>query len=151
MNLQRNALGQLELQCDDGTVHSDVKAVRAFPISTPQSGLSLLDSDGHELHWIDDLSTLPAAQQELINQALTAADFMPRISRLLRVSSFACPSTWQVQTNRGDTELVLKGEEFIRRLHGTRLMITDQHNLNFIIDDYTTLPRADRKLLDRFL
>lgn len=41
---------------------------------------------------------------------------MPEVERIVSVSSFACPSTWQVQTNRGPAELVLKGEEDIRRL-----------------------------------
>jgi hypothetical protein len=41
---------------------------------------------------------------------------MPVITRIVSVASFATPSTWQVETDRGTATLVLKGEEDIRRL-----------------------------------
>ena len=46
-------------------------------------------------------------------------EFVPEIERIMGVSSFACPSTWQVVTDRGPAQLVLKGEEDIRRLTRT--------------------------------
>jgi Domain of unknown function (DUF1854) len=67
------------------------------------------------------------------------------------VSSFACPSTWQLLTNRGPAELILKGEEDIRRLSQTRLLIADAHGIQFLIRDLSALDRHSRKLLDRFL
>jgi hypothetical protein len=41
---------------------------------------------------------------------------VPKIRRLKSVSSFATSSQWTVETDRGETTLVLKGEEDIRRL-----------------------------------
>lgn len=76
---------------------------------------------------------------------------MPEIAQLLSVSSFACPSTWQVRTDRGDTALVLKGEEDIRRLSATRLLIADANGIQYLVRDLTRLDRHSRKLLDRFL
>ena len=60
-------------------------------------------------------------------------------------------STWQVQTNRGPAELVLKGEEDIRRLSQTRLLIADANGIQFLVRDLTRLDKQSRKLLDRFL
>ena len=76
---------------------------------------------------------------------------MPEIEHIFEVSSFACPSTWQVVTNRGNATLLLKGEEDIRRLSQTQMMISDTHGIQFLIRDIGTLDRHSRKLLDRFL
>jgi hypothetical protein len=76
---------------------------------------------------------------------------MPTIEAILAVSSFACPSTWQVRTDRGPAEVLLKGEEDIRRLPQGRLLIADSHGIQFLIHDPAALDRHSRKLLDRFL
>ncbi|NIU62905.1 MAG: DUF1854 domain-containing protein, partial [Pseudomonas stutzeri] len=59
--LHRDPQGPLRLTTADGQVHTDVLPVRAFPLAAPDEGLSLVGSDGHELLWIDHLSTLDAA------------------------------------------------------------------------------------------
>ncbi len=76
---------------------------------------------------------------------------MPEITRLGAVSSFATPSTWHIETDRGPTQLVLKGEEDIRRLPGGRLLIADQEGVSYLIRDPAALDRSSRRLLDRFL
>ncbi len=54
-------------------------------------------------------------------------------------------------TSRGATELILKGEEDIRRLSQTRLMIADAHGIHYLVRDTAALDHHSRKLLDRFL
>jgi hypothetical protein len=46
---------------------------------------------------------------------------------------------------------VLKGEEDIRRLRGTGLLITDSHGVTYRIEDMRVMDRHTRRLLDRFL
>jgi hypothetical protein len=101
--------------------------------------------------WADHLSDVPAAQRTLIEAELASREFMPEIEAILDVSSFACPSTWQVRTDRGPAEVLLKGEEDIRRLAHGRLLIADNHGIQFLIRDLATLDRHSRRLLDRFL
>jgi hypothetical protein len=76
---------------------------------------------------------------------------MPEIRRIHSVSSFATPSTWHIDTDRGTTSLVLWGEEFIRRLGKSGLLIEDSHGIHFLVRDMSGLDTASRKLLDRFL
>jgi hypothetical protein len=76
---------------------------------------------------------------------------MPEIHRIVSVSTFSTPSTWSVETDRGPTEFVLKGEEDIRRLVGSTLIITDSHGLRFLLRDMLALDKNGKKLLDRFL
>ena len=76
---------------------------------------------------------------------------MPVLQRLIGVSSFGTPSTWQVETDRGATQFVLKGEEDIRRLGPGLLIVNDTHGVQYLIRDLQAMDKQSRKLLDRFL
>jgi hypothetical protein len=149
--LQRNAFGRLVFSGEDGVVHEGVVPVRAFPIGAPLEGLSLLSAEGHELAWIERLDDLPAAQRALVDEALAEREFAPEIRRLQAVSTFSTPSTWTVDTDRGATRFVLKGEEDIRRVGRSMLLIADSQGLQFVVRDLTALDRHSRRLLERFL
>lgn len=149
--LKRDTFGRLSLTTASGETIEDIVPVRAFPIAEPEIGIALVSPDGHEVGWINALTDLPEAMRQLLEGELASREFVPEINRIVAVSSFACPSTWQVATNRGDTSLILKGEEDIRRISQTRLLIADTHGIQFLIRDTGTLDRHSRKLLDRFL
>lgn len=148
--LQRNAQGRLVLILD-GCRHEGVVPVRAFPISSPLRGLALMTAEGQEAVWLDSLDDAPPAARDLIEEELAGREFMPEIRRLLSVSTYATPSTWRVETDRGETQFVLRGEEDIRRLTGHTLLISDMHGIHYLIRDALALDRHSRKLLDRFL
>lgn len=143
--------GKLVLTRTDGTQHEGVVPVRAFPVSASQEGLSLVDTDGHELAWINALTELPPETRAAVQRGLHEREFMPEIQRLEGVSSYAAPSTWTVDTDRGRFEFVLKGEEDIRRLSSGTLLVADSHGVQFLIRNLFALDRHSRKLLDRFL
>jgi hypothetical protein len=149
--LSRNTFGRLVFRGADGALREGVIAVRAFPIAAPETGIALVDADGHELAWIERLADLPAETRALVEAELATREFMPQIKRLRGVSSYATPSTWRVETDRGDTEFVLKGEEDIHRLSQQTLLVVDSHGIQFLIRDLFALDAASRRLLDRFL
>lgn len=150
--LSRNAFGKLIYIDAGGTPHEGVTPVRAFALSAPDQGLSLISAEGKELQWIDRLDDLPEAARTLIAEELAQREFMPVIQRIVAVGSFATPSTWQVETDRGATELVLKSEDDIRRLRGTNgLLIADSNGIHFMIRDRSALDAHSQKILKRFL
>ena len=149
--LSRNAFGQLVFTDVNGEVQEGVVPVRAFPITAPQQDISLIDSHGHELAWIEELKDLPDEARKLVEEDLSTRDFMPEIQGIRGVSSFSTPNTWHVETDRGKTSFVLKGEEYIRRLTPTALLITDSQGIHFLIRDRGALDPHSRKILDRFL
>ncbi|MBI3530953.1 MAG: DUF1854 domain-containing protein [Burkholderiales bacterium] len=149
--LSRNSFGKLVLTTPDGQTHEDVVPVRAFPIQSPDRGISLLNNEGHEVAWVDALADVPQPAQGLIREALGGREFMPEIQAILSVTSFATPCTWQVLTDRGETNFVLRGDEDIRRLAGNTLLVTDSHGIHFLIRDLSALSRDSRRILDRFM
>ena len=148
--LQRDAAGRLVWRSVDGQ-SACVQPARAFPISAPQEGICLRDAEGHELAWVENPAELPENERTLLAQALAEREFMPVIEKLEAVSSYSCPSVWQVHTDRGNTSLTLKGEEDIRRMGGGALLVTDSHGVYYLIRDAERLDRRSRKLLDRFM
>ncbi len=149
--LERDAFGRLVLTDAQGERHEGVSAVRAFPLSAPDEGVSLVGTDGRERLWIDRVDALPEAARALLADELAVRDFAPTLRVLHKVSSFGVPSTWTVSTDRGDTSFVLKAEEDIRRLEHGALLIASAHGVQFRIPDVKALDRHSRKLLERFL
>lgn len=149
--LIRNSFGRLVLTTPDGQEDIDVVPVRSFPIQAPDEGIAIVCPDGKEVAWIEHLSDLAEPVRTLVEEELAGREFMPEISKIFQVTSFATPCTWQVTTDRGETNFVLRGEEDIRRIGHTMLLIADTHGIHFLIRDISTLDKDSRRILDRFL
>jgi hypothetical protein len=150
--LERNAFGKLILTTASGLRFEAVVPVRAFPIQSPEVGISLVNTDGEEVGWVDRLTELPEPAQSLIRQQLEAREFMPVITQIVSVSSFSTPCTWTVETDRGRTAFVLRGDEDIRRIgKDNALLIADTHGIQYLVRDQFALNAASKKILDRFL
>lgn len=150
-SLERNPMGQLVLRLPDGAEHPGVVPVQSFPLSAPGEGVSLVSTDGRELVWIERLDGLPVEPQGLLLEELAAREFQPEVRRLLSVSTFATPSIWRVETDRGTTDFVLKSEEDIRRLPDGGLLIASSQGVHYRVRDRAALDRPSRRLLERFL
>ncbi|MBU3568471.1 cyanophycin metabolism-associated DUF1854 family protein [Polynucleobacter alcilacus] len=148
--LARDALGRLVFIDATGKRHSGVHPVRAFPITAPAVGIGIMDQSGKELYWYPDVVKIAEAELVLIEEELAAREFMPVIEKITKVSTFATPSIWDIETDRGPTRIRLKGEEDIRRIAGNTLLIADSNGLQFLIKDSTQLDKVSKKLLDRF-
>ena len=148
--LLRDSLGRLVFIDALGEPHVGVYPVRAFPITAPGSGVGIMDLSGKEVFWYPDVAAIPKDEMTLIESELAAREFIPVIEKITQVSTFATPSIWDIETNRGPTRIRLKGEEDIRRITGNTLLIADSNGLQFLIKDSTQLDKVSKKLLDRF-
>ena len=149
--LRRDAYGKLVLTLADGSELAGVVPVRAFPITAPDSGIAVISTDGRELLWLDRLEDASEDMAALLREELQSREFMPRILAIREVSSFATPSTWQVETDRGATSFTLKSEDDIRRLSGGALLISDNNGIQYLIRDRSALDSASLRILGRFM
>jgi len=77
---------------------------------------------------------------------------MPVIERIVSVTSYSTPCTWTVETDRGTTEFVLRGDEDIRRIgKNNALLIADAHGIQYLVRDQFAMDAHSKRVLDRFL
>ncbi len=150
--LERTPFGKLVLTNEAGDRFEGVVPVRAFPIQSPDDGISLVNTDGKEVVWVDQLADVTQPAKDLISAELTTREFMPVIARIVSVTSYSTPCTWAVETDRGNTEFVLRGDEDIRRIgKNNGLLIADAHGIQYLVRDQFALDTHSKKILDRFL
>ena len=149
--LEHDDFGRLVLVDGAGQRHVGVEPVRAFPLSSPDEWISLVDSSGREQCVIRRLSELSCDLREAVERELALRDFLPVVQQIVNISTDADPSQWQVETDRGAAQFVLTGEDAIRRLGPNRLMITDSQGVRYLVADFRRLDAASRKLLANFL
>jgi hypothetical protein len=149
--LHLDAWGRLVLTEGSGQVHVGVEVVRGFPITAPRKGISLLDANGHELVWIEDLDVVEQTLRQLIEEELPRREFLPQLRRVLSVSGVVEPTEWEVETDRGLARFILNSEDDVRRLTEGRAMVIDAHGIRYLIADIEGLDSLSRRLLERYL
>lgn len=151
-SLQRDPFGTLVLTSALGESYAGVTPVRAFPIQSPEVGIAMVSVDGREVAWIERLADVAEPAQGLIRHELATREFVPVITTIRSVTSFSTPCTWAVETDRGTTEFVLRGDEDIRRIGADGcLLIADSHGIQYLVRNQFALDARSKKILDRFL
>lgn len=148
--LTRNAAGRLVLTERNGRVHEGVEAIRAFPLSDANKLISILDSHGRELTCVADLAGLADETAAMIRQELNDREFLPRIERIVHVKQHKEPHEWDVITDRGRVQFLLRDDD-IRRLGPTKAILVDAHGVRFYIPDSTQMDPKSRRILSQYL
>jgi hypothetical protein len=150
-NLEKDVFGNIRLVLGNGQSHDQVRIIRAFPISDPENGFSIVNQDGHELVWFESFDQLSEENQRIAHASLEQIEFIPVISKITDLNTYALPSIWDIETDRGITKLKLKTEQDIRRVSSEALLITDANGIQYLIKNRKTLDKFSKKVLDRFM
>ena len=150
-SLSHDPFGRLVLVDAQGQRHVGVEPVRAFPISNPENWISLCDAEGRELAAVENLDQLALPERQVLEQELSRREFMPRIERIVRVSTLSEPSEWDVETDRGVTTFTLNSEDDVRRIGPHQALVIDAHGIRYLVADTRRLDTASRRVLERFL
>jgi hypothetical protein len=150
-NLEKDVFGNIRLVLGNGQSHDQVRIIRAFPISDPENGFSIVNQDGHELVWFESFDQLNEENQRIAHASLEQIEFIPVISKINDLNTYALPSIWDIETDRGMTKLKLKTEQDIRRVSAEALLITDANGIQYLIKNRKTLDKFSKKVLDRFM
>lgn len=149
--LALNSRHQLVYTDDEGRSVVDVEVVRAFPLTDPGHSISICDSQGRELLFLEGLDNVDTETRAAIEIELAQREFVPVILRITNTPSATEPATWQVETDRGTTAFEVESDEAIHRQDSFRVSITDTHGVRYEIPDVRKLDARSRKALERFL
>jgi len=131
----------------DGTEHSNVRAVRAFPISEKADYISFLDSEGHEVALMAEPDKLDEASRVVLARALKTMYYMPKITCVHSITEKMGVGHWEVTTDRGYASFEVVSREQIRRLPRGRLLLNDADGNRFEIEDTEALDVRSRALI----
>ena len=149
--LYRDPQRRLVLVDAKGKEHVGVEPLRCFPISRAEQWISICDPEGHELLCVEEPETLSAEMRQLLEEELSRREFVPEVTRILRISDDSEYAEWEIETDRGPTLIHFNTEDAVRRLDETRVLIIDASGIRFLISDTNALDRASRRLLDRYV
>jgi hypothetical protein len=142
--LRRDPFGKLVLTTPRARNSSACRRCAPSRCRRRRRGISLVRDGGKEVGLDRRLEDLPPAIRALVPRNWKGANSCPRSCRSTACPASPRPAPGRWQTDRGDTEFVLKGEEDIRRLGAYTLLIADSHGIHFLIRDMFTR-RPDRQ------
>jgi len=149
--LERRTDGALLVHLADGEVIADAVPLRLFPLSEPLRWIALLDAEGRERALIESLDSLTAVDRELLVEELSRREFVPIIERVTWVSGNSEPCSWRVQTDRGETEFVLKDENDIRRLGTHSVLVVDSHGIRYLIPNREQVDSYTKRIIEWYV
>jgi hypothetical protein len=149
--LHVDARGRLSLTLASGETFADVAPFRSFPFTEPDRWISFCDEKGHEVFALADPALLAPESRALLAAELARREFIPQIRRIFSVSAGAEPTTWHVETDRGETTFVLPSEDNIRRLGADGAVVTDASGVRHRIVEMQRLDKNSRLILRRYL
>ena len=126
-----------------------VHCARAFPISDPAHYIGFQDRAGRDIGMLVDPSELDIESRRILERELELRYFVPEVMDVLSVKEEFGAVYWQVRTDRGDKEIVIRNlKDSVHELSGNRAMIIDVDGNRFLIPDTRRLsPQALNILL----
>lgn len=150
--LRRDKDGTLVLTLDGGDRVSNIRVVRASPLSHPSHYITFLDEKGRELCTVDRLDDLPQPARRLVEEELARYYLGSTIQRINELESEFGIAYWDVETPRGRRDFVVKDvQSSITWLSPTRLLMVDVDGNRFEIPDLRALDLRSQKLLEMTL
>ena len=148
----RRQSGVLSLTIEGDRSSPGIQCARAFPIADPDRYIGFQDAEGKDIGILVDPSGLDSESRRILEEALELRYFVPVLEEVLSVKEEFGAVYWQVRTDRGDKEVVVRNlKDSIHELPGSSAMITDVDGNRFLIPDIRRLDRKSQGILLRGL
>ena len=152
LRLFRDKTNQLRLTIARDRSYLDVKLVYAFPVSTPEGHIGVLDHRERVVGMLDGLEGLDAPSRALAEEALEQRYFIPEVVRIHSLREEFGVVYFDVNTDRGRREFVVRGlRDSLRDLGNGRFQITDADGNRYSIPNWEALETHSRRLIEEFV
>ena len=142
----------LRLTIEDDRSYLKVRAVCAAPLSQPDRYICLLDEKNEVICTVEDPIVLDAASQQIIKEELNQRYMTAIIKRVDSLKSEFGVSYWEVQTDRGNREFVVRNvSENAQWITDHRLLLIDVDGNRFEIANLEVLDKKSRGLIEMVL
>lgn len=134
-----------------GTVYRRIKPVRLFPLTARDKMISILDENDREIGIIRDIKQLDAKSRAALESELSERYFMPRVVRINSIKVEFGMTRWDVETDRGRRQFLVRERNDVQLLLGGRVLIVDADGNPYEIPNYMALDAHSRALLEEQL
>lgn len=142
----------LRLTIEGDRSYLKVRAVCAAPLSQPDRYICLLDEKNEVICTVEDPVVLDAESQNLIKEEIEQRYMTAIIKRVDSLKSEFGVSYWEVQTDRGDREFVVRNvSENAQWITDRRLLLLDVDGNRFEIANLEVLDKKSRGLIEMVL
>lgn len=148
IEISRDGANRLRLTTAGGETFDAVKPVRAFPLTSPDNCVFLMDAEGSEIGLIPDVTHLEDRSRHILEEELSQEYFVTRIDAIRGVKSRHGVTTWELMTERGDRTIHVKDRTDIRKLPGRRVLFTDVEGMRYEVPNAEQLDNRSQNLLD---
>ena len=125
-----------------------VRPVQASPLAHTDRYVSLLDIKNEEVAFIRDMNDLDEESRRVIEEELAHRYLRATIQRIESIQMEYGVTYWDVMTDRGKREFVIRGHENTHWASDTRLLLTDVDGNRFEVVDYTRLDPHSIQLIE---
>lgn len=154
--ITRGSHGELRVEVAGEPVYRGVFALRCFPVSFPESYISLRFTDDHgrirELGIMRELSEWTEQARALVRDSLAQHYLFHRVDRIYNIRKFSNFLAFSTRTHLGKVEFVVRYSHDAVKKYGShgRLLMDIEDNL-YLIPDVKHLTRNDRAVFERFV
>jgi hypothetical protein len=140
---------RLQMRQADEEEWQQVTLVRLFPLTDPDTWLSLLDQEGREVGVLLELSGLPPEAHALVSHELRRRYLVPEVQRVVSVGPRYDLMEWVVETDRGRTSFLTRNLREQQQPPGSnRVIIMDIEGNRYDVPDLDGLDPASRRRLE---
>jgi len=152
IRLLRRPDGGLRLTLAGDRSYTDVRAVRAAPLSDPEHNIALLDARGEEICSIEEPGELDESSRQALHEELRRRYLVFTVGGILALRQEAGVAYLDFATDHGRRECVIRNvQDSTRFCNGRRLVLEDAVGDRFEIADLAALDRKSTRLLRRVL
>jgi hypothetical protein len=144
VRLTSNGDGTLRVEAA-GRVFKRARIRLGRPLYDPNAFASIMNEKGKELGLIFRVDHMPAASRQVLAEYQVGFDLTCQILRVVSLTHQFGAAFWEVETNKGLREFVIRGTtEHIRWLTDDRMLITDVNGTRFEIKSLNGLDKKSQ-------
>lgn len=142
----------LRLTIESDRSYLKVRVVCAAPLSQPDRYICFLDEKNEVICTVEDPIDLDTVSQRIIKEEIEQRYMTAIIKRIDSLKSEFGVSYWEVQTDRGDREFVVRNvSENAQWITDRRLLLLDVDGNRFEISNLEHLDKKSRGLIEMVL
>ena len=143
-------LGRVQALVDGDPVTRPVKLVWARPISGKGREVSVVDDNKKEVAMLDGLHVLEPASRRIAEEELDRRYLVPRVKRVVRTRANFGNRYWDVETDRGRRNFVMKHPSVnVTWLTDDHLIVRDALGNRYEIESLSALDSASQAFVNR--